>query len=263
MDSSIPLIGLGGGTLGGAWTDSGLWQAVGGHALAGAGIKVADIDSGIAFDNPCFDPTGYTYPAGFPKVDLGFERLATPKIIAARAYFRPDDPPAYVNTPADDPSDYGGGHGTHTAGTIACNYGTETTFPGATVGSKTMISGVAPKAQLMVYRVFYRATSGSNSAWDPELMRAIEDAVADGADVVNNSWGASALDTVEDDPLVKAYSAAVDAGVLVVFANGNDGPGTATAETPGVGPKFITVGASTYPARLHSDRRRHGADAGR
>jgi subtilisin family serine protease len=242
MDSSFPLIGLGTGTLGGPdWVDSGLWQTLGGHANAGKGMKIADIDSGITLSNPCFDPTGFTYPAGFPKFGAGYAAYVTPKVIAARAYFRSDDPPFYPATPVDDPGSGGGGHGTHTAGTMLCNYGTITTF-----GQGTKISGVAPSAQLMVYRVFYHSLAGSQSAYDPELIAAIEDAVKDGADVVNNSWGGTFVTGGTDDPLASAYESAVDAGVVVVFSAGNSGPNAMTVGSPGgSSDKFITAAAST------------------
>lgn len=234
MDASLSLIGAGSGVVGGPdWVDAGLWATVGGHDKAGQGLKIADIDSGINYKNPCFDPTGYTYPAGFPKFGEGYDAFVNGKIIAARAYFRADDPPKYAGTPEDDIE---GGHGSHTAGTIACNYGTETPFGGA------KISGVAPKAQLMVYRTFYHSIADSESAWDPELMAAIEDAVKDGADIVNNSWGGTPVTTPETDPLVIAYSAAVDAGVTVVFSAGNNGSAAYTIGSPSFGPKFISVG---------------------
>ena len=105
MDASLPLIGAGTGTVGGAdWVDSGLWAALGGHENAGMGLKIADIDTGISYKNPCFDPAGFTYPAGFPKYGAGYEAFVNPKIIAARAYFRPQDPPKYDATPEDDPA---------------------------------------------------------------------------------------------------------------------------------------------------------------
>jgi len=143
------LIGLGSGSLDGVWTDSGLWAAVGGHVNAGAGIKIADIDSGLDFSNPCFDPTGYTYPAGYPRYDNADDaRLVTPKVIVARAYFRPDDPPQYSRDARDDPFSVGqGGHGTHTAGAMVCNYGT--VAPAGLDHARTAISGVAPRAYLM------------------------------------------------------------------------------------------------------------------
>lgn len=246
MDASLGLIGLGTGTVGEpVWSDSGMWAELGGHANAGAGVKVAVIDSGITLNNPCFDPTGYSYPPGFPKYGTGYASYVNPKVIAARAYFRAADPPLYSDTPADDPAEHGGGHGTHTAGTVACNYGTTTDYPDVSGRGYTKISGVAPRAQIMVYRVFYYSESGDSSAWTPELVAAIEDAVADGAEVVNNSWGSLPLAKVADDPLVQAYNAAVAAGVTVVFSNGNSGPTTATTGSPAISPEFISVGAST------------------
>ena len=237
MDASLPLIGLGSGTLGGLdWTDAGLWQTLGGHQNAGKGIKVADIDTGITPSNPCFAPAGFTMPAGFPK---GESAVTNAKIIAARSYYRASDPPVNAIGAVDDPGANGGGHGTHTAGTIVCNYGTTTTLAGI------QISGVAPAAQLLVYKVFYKSQSGSGSAFTPELVAAIEDAVRDGADVVNNSWGGGNNNTV-NDPEVVAYEGAVDAGVVVVFSAGNSGPGTYTLGNPGANSeKFITVAAST------------------
>jgi subtilisin family serine protease len=245
LDAVIPLIGLGTGLVGDpTWVDNGLWAALGGHSLAGKGIKIADIDTGITPDHPCFSGIGYSYPSGFPKGDTS---VTNGKIIAAYAYFTPGDPPYYTATPVDDPEDGSGsygGHGTHTAGVMACNYGTPTNFPnGVTEGENIKMSGIAPKAQLMIYRVFYRSVSGQDGGFTPELIAAIDQAIEDGADVVNNSWGGDALDS-NNDPEVAAYSAAVDAGLVVVFAAGNDGS-SMTINSPGFGEKFITVGSST------------------
>src|SRR4029434_3045631 len=45
------------------------WTAAGGRATAGVGIKIGDIDTGIEETHPFFDPTGFSYPPGFPKCD--------------------------------------------------------------------------------------------------------------------------------------------------------------------------------------------------
>src|SRR5205807_8249867 len=45
------------------------WTAAGGRSNAGAGIKIGDIDAGIDENHPFFDPSGFTYPLGFPKCD--------------------------------------------------------------------------------------------------------------------------------------------------------------------------------------------------
>ena len=83
-----------------------LWGQVGGQSNAGAGVKVAIVDSGVFVrhdgtgaytGNPCFNDTGYAAPRGYP---VGDTRFTNNKVIVARAYFRPDDPPiAGENTP--------------------------------------------------------------------------------------------------------------------------------------------------------------------
>jgi hypothetical protein len=212
-----------------------LWGQVGGQSEAGKGIKIASIDTGIYVDNDCFDPTGYTYPPGYPKGDTS---VTTEKVIVARAYYRGDDPP----TPGDEgvlPGINGSSHGTHTSGSMACVPDTV----GQTGNLTYTISGVAPAADLMSYKVFYPSAGPfSGSAFDAELIAAIEDAVADGADVVNNSWGehsSSAFPTALDE----AYDAAWDAGMVVVFSAGNSGPYPYTVDHPS--DKNILVGAST------------------
>ena len=120
----------------------------------------------------------------------------------------------------------GSPHGTHVAGTVACNAGDRSPPSRA---SRSTISGVAPRAFLMNYRVFYPSESPEDfqngNAYMAELVQAIEDAVADGADVISNSWGSSYQNTLAwPDPMVQAAEAAVDAGVVMVFAQGNSGP---------------------------------------
>jgi len=222
MDVSLPLIGA-----------PDYWDANGGAVVAGVGVKVAVIDTGIDPDNPFFDPESATYPAGFPK---GVAAYTTPKIISARAYFRPDDP---VNTDRDTPNPVDHlGHGSHVAGTIAGV--ADTVFDLG--GYQATVSGVAPRARLMNYKVFYRAESGTEGAHEPELMAAFEDAVADGADVISNSWGGPDI-FGDADPSLEAYDAAVEAGCVVVFAAGNDGPGETSMGSPGSFGPFITVGS--------------------
>src|SRR5205823_1855596 len=69
------------------------WNAAGGRSHAGAGIKIGDIDSGIDETHPFFDPSGFSYPSGFPKcdaadssthkVDQNCEHVS-PKVIVAK-----------------------------------------------------------------------------------------------------------------------------------------------------------------------------------
>src|SRR5262249_4905067 len=113
-------------------------------------------------------------------------------------------------------------------------------------GLTETISGVAPRAYLMNYKVFYENDSVfSGNSFSTESIAALEDAVMDGADVINNSWGGTAEVDPNFDPIVEAAEAAVDAGVTVVFAAGNERPNYSTAGSPGYSDKLITVGAST------------------
>lgn len=233
--SSVPLIGA-----------EALWRApvIGGQANAGRGVKIAIIDGGIRVDNPFFNPAGFSYPAGFPKGDTAH---TTPKVIVARSYFRPDRPPLEGSeTPQPGPEDES--HGTHVAGIAAGVGGTVASI----AGLSQPISGVAPGAYLMNYKVFYANEESNFSAYGIELIAALEDAVADGADVINNSWGGRATGEPFADPITVAVEAAVDAGVTVVFSAGNEGPDPSTAGSPGYSEKVIAVGATTAPRTVAS-----------
>jgi len=222
-----------------------LWGEVGGQADAGKGIKVASIDSGIHPENPCFDPADYSYPTGYPLFDADKPHMNTEKVIVARAYFRDEDPPV-VGDEGTWPGDEGSSHGTHTSGIVACVPGTVASVDGVSY----TISGVAPAAYLMSYKVFYPTDSEwAGSAFDPELIAAVEDAVYDGADVVNNSWGEGSGSSYAD-ALDLAYEAAWDAGVVVVFSAGNSGPYPYTVDHESE--KNILVGASTTTGTIAS-----------
>jgi subtilisin family serine protease len=210
-----------------------LWDAVGGIDDAGEGIRVAIIDSGIAVDNPMFDPTDFTMPVGYP---LGEVAYTTNKVIAARKYLRASDP---VDTSIDseDPIDHRG-HGSHCAGIAAGDAPTALDLDGTSM----TVNGVAPRAYLMNYKVFYTSVSGQTGAFDVELMAAFEDAVADGADVISCSWG-GAPPMVEGTPSAEVYRAAIEAGAVVVFAAGNEGDGAASISYPGTIPEVLTVGS--------------------
>ncbi|UCC62773.1 MAG: S8 family serine peptidase [Anaerolineae bacterium] len=227
LDYSLPLINA-----------STLWTQLGGRDAAGAGIKVAVIDSGIDPDHLLFDGTSWSYPStgtwpkGYCADHTGF---CNGKIIATRYY----TPTFEVNAAEElTPQDHHG-HGTHCAGVSAGNRVT------ASYGTSTPeISGVAPGAWIMSYKGLFLNAAGTNAGGSNiMLVAAVEDAIADGADVINNSWGSTAIVMSENDPLVQAYEAAVDAGVVVVFSTGNAGPDYNTTGAPS-SPKFIEVGAS-------------------
>ncbi|HET7607308.1 MAG TPA: S8 family serine peptidase, partial [Gammaproteobacteria bacterium] len=141
------------------------------------------------------------------------------KVVGARFYLegflaQHELDPGEVRSPKD-----ADGHGTHIATIVAGNSVTATLL-GARVGR---VSGIAPRARIAVYKACWLepgATRGTCTTSD--LVRAIDDAVADGVDLINYSVGG--LETDLDAPDDLALLDALDAGVLTVVAAGNDGP---------------------------------------
>jgi len=113
------------------------------------------------------------------------------------------------------------GHGTQVAGIIAAD---------------GEITGIAPKSKILAYRV-----SEDGEAVSSELIiKAIKQAIIDGADIINISLG---VDVIHDD-IDHAVNEAVDNGIIVVVAAGNSGPDEKTIGSPGANPNAITVGAT-------------------
>ena len=208
LDASVPLINA-----------PVLWARLGGVGAAGQGMKIAILDTGIDITNPLFSDAGFTMPAGYPKTTIGSEALTNNKVIAAKSFLRP----------VSDAQDQNG-HGSNVAGIAA---GSVTASP---LG---MISGVAPMAYLGNYRVLGADGSGRTDL----IAQGIEQAVADGFDVLSMSFGAA--DDGTPDMTKTMSEAAVAAGKVVVIAAGNDGPDPTTINTPGTAPSAITVAAST------------------
>ncbi len=67
-------------------------------ATAGQGIRIGLVDDGIDQAHPYFDPSGFSYPAGFPKGNTAY---TTPKVIVARAFPSPSTDWKYAAKPFD------------------------------------------------------------------------------------------------------------------------------------------------------------------
>lgn len=203
-----------------------------GRAGAGAGVQVAVIDSGIDTSHACFAEDGYPVV-----VRVGDDRLTSNKVPIARAYadigahaLYPDGP-IVGEDPTADPVQM---HGTHVAGIIECRSGQT-----VTVGGRTLrIDGVAPSAVLASHVVFPGAGSAGVGPSDGTVARAIDQAVADGAQVINLSLSLPSA-SLTDAAIDRAWAA----GVVVVVAAGNDGPGAGTIAQPADHPQAIAVGS--------------------
>ena len=181
--------------------------------LDGAGIGVAVVDSGIAYHDDLADASGPQ------RVDRFVDFVGS------------------GHTPYDD---YG--HGTHVAGIIAGN-GDDSD------GRRT---GMAPAARLVGLKVLDSAGNGRVS----DVVAAIEYAVEHRDElnirVINLSIATPVYESYETDPLTIAARHAVEAGIVVVAAAGNNGVspegftryGGITA--PGNAPWVLTVGGSSH-----------------
>ncbi len=246
LDAVADLIGLDG-----ARSSSG--------AATGAGIKIAIIDSGLDFDHEAFQDDSLPQLPGYPRGRPEHLRFASRKVIAVRSYaelLNSGEPES--STPDDTTPRDRTGHGTAVA-MIAAGASVET--------PAGRIEGVAPKAYLGVYKV--AGTPGINTRPSTQaIIAAIDDAVADGMDVLNLSLGAPALSAwlacVEGgpqsacDPLaVAAQSAVVDFGRVVVAAAGNLGaegvgsqPTLNSIASPAIAPDVIAVAATLNSRKL-------------
>jgi subtilisin family serine protease len=215
------------------------------QGYTGEGVVVGVIDTGIWPEHPSFADDG-TYPAPVGVADgIPCEFGTTPgnaddatfactnKLLGARdmraAYNRVVGPELYDSARDAD------GHGTHVAGTAAGNAGVQAEVLGSQIGA---VSGVAPRAQVIAYKV-----CGDLGCFTSDLAGGIDQAVADGVDVINYSIGGGAGAVGVDD---LAFLFANDAGVFVATSAGNSGPGAGTVGSPAVFPWLTSVGASTH-----------------
>ena len=199
--------------------------AVGGDDRRGDGIKVAILDTGIDITHPCFSDTGYP-----SQTKLGSPGLTNNKVIAAKVFS--NRTPQLRFTPEAIQE-----HGTHVAGTVACNFGTPATVDGVTTYD---MSGVAPRALLGNYNIFPGALESARSE---DIMNALEAAYQDGFDVANMSLGGGARGI--QDLLTVAVDNLDQANMVVAVASGNSGPGLLTVESPGSAARALTAGAAS------------------
>ncbi len=144
----------------------------------------------------------------------------------------------------NSPRDFGG-HGTHTASTAGGNADVPMTGDQAFFGNA---NGIAPRARIAVYKTCWETGTGG-SCFSSDSIAAIDQAVADGVDVINYSVSGSRTNFL--DGVEVAFLFAADAGVFVAASAGNSGPGASTVAHPG--PWLTTVAASTHDRNYEAD----------
>ena len=202
------------------------WETVGGVDRAGAGMKIGILDSGLDLTHPGFKTDALTAPDSYPRAtNEDIRSRLNGKVIVYRTY---EQMAGFAETALDN-----SGHGTGVAMAAA---GVRVKSP------KAEIQGVAPAAQLGVYKMFVGPDGGSSNT--AIATKAIDDAAADGMDVINISWGFLPQIRPELDPLSPTIARAASLGVAVIKSNGNSGPARLSGSTPTVGPNGIAVGAA-------------------
>ncbi len=218
-----------------------VWERLGGRENAGRGVKIGVLDTGVDFSNPMFHDLDLLPPPGFPRGDLA---LATNKVIVAKVIRSIFDETDTRLDPGHRTAQDLVGHGSHVA---SCAAGATVRLEGIPGARPVVMSGVAPKAYIGSYRIF------APRAFTDNIVAAIEEAVQDGMDILNMSFGPRTPPT--SDPAFNAQVIAVNnaaqAGVLSVIAAGNKGlspPFNSAGGTVGgaaESSEALTVGAST------------------
>ena len=113
------------------------------------------------------------------------------------------------------------GHGTQVAGVIAAD---------------GQIVGIAPKAKILAYKVSENGEGVSSDL----IIRAIEKAIEDEADIINISLGVNKTNPKID----RAVNLALEKEIFIITAAGNDGPELKTIGSPGRNSGSVTVGAT-------------------
>ena len=200
----------------------------------GLGVRVADIDSGLDTTQPNMQGVLAQNASG-------------------QSLYRD-----FTGTDLQDAM----GHGTGTAGMIVSQgvttYGVSTTpYYGPLKGDPTVVTpfrvlGMAPAAKLIVAKVFDPRLKGGGgyASW---IVSAVQWAVDNHAQVINESFGWQDVPTGGPDPVALADEAAAKAGVVVCVAAGNSGPGFGTIADPAADGSVLAVGASTMFRDLGED----------
>ncbi|XP_055826022.1 subtilisin-like protease SBT1.3 [Solanum dulcamara] len=218
--------------------------------LSDHNVIVGVLDTGIWPESPSFNDTGMTgVPAhwkGACETGRGFEKHhCSKKIVGARVFFRGYEAASgKINERGEFKSARDqDGHGTHTAGTVAGSVVRGANLLGYAYGTAR---GMAPGARVAAYKVCW-----VGGCFSSDILSAVDQAVADGVNVLSISLGGGVSSYNRDSLSIAAFGA-MEKGVFVSCSAGNGGPDPISLTN--VSPWITTVGASTmdrdFPATV-------------
>ena len=230
-------------------------QGITGFAPSGGqGTVVGVIDSGVNWNHPSFEDPGFP---GWDHVNPYGSQLGlcsdsrvrcNDKLVGVYDFVQDNSSTTWVeeNTRGKDNS----GHGSHVASTAAGNP-RDVILSGLTV----QVAGVAPNANIVSYRVCYIGDpddSEDNGCQSSAILSAIDQAIADGVDVINYSIGGGEFEPWLSGMAPRAFLNARAAGIFVATSAGNSGPEAGTIGSPANAPWIVAVGNASHDRVLGS-----------
>ncbi|GAB2212469.1 hypothetical protein Droror1_Dr00020438 [Drosera rotundifolia] len=227
-------------------------------AKYGRDIIVGHLDSGIWPESESFNDEGFgPIPESWKGVCQSGDGFNTSccnrKLIGARYYSKAYEKhygPINATIDIRSPRDLDG-HGTHTASTAVGRIIPNVSFMSTSLGQGTA-SGGAPMARLATYKVCWAVPNSEkvkgNTCFEPDMLAAMDDAIADGVHVMTLSLGSSSPVGYKEDGIAVGAFHAVKNNIVVACSAGNSGPKAATLSNPA--PWIITVGASSLDRRF-------------
>ncbi|CAL8157864.1 unnamed protein product [Prunus armeniaca] len=186
----------------------------------GDGIVIGLLDTGIWPESKVFNDEGLGPIPNQWKGQCPFNTTDSPDFLSPRDVF---------------------GHGTHTSTIAGGSFVYNASYRGLGLGS---VRGGAPRARLAMYKVCWNVPRGQCSSAD--ILKAFDDAIHDGVDVISVSLGTQLplFSEVDDRDTISIGSFhAVAKGIPVVCGAANEGPSEYTVEN--TAPWILTVAATT------------------
>ncbi|XP_012835452.1 PREDICTED: cucumisin-like [Erythranthe guttata] len=199
-------------------------------------VVIGLLDTGIWPEHPSFNDTGFgPPPSKWKGTCTNTNFTCNNKIIGARYYNSENE---YYQGDIPSPRD-SEGHGTHTAST-ASGIEADASYFGL---AKGVARGGVPSSRIAVYKVCW--SSGCGSA---DILKAFDDAIADGVDIISVSLGSEWPMDYFDDPIAIGSFHAMKNGILTANSAGNSGPSPVSVAN--YSPWTLTVAASSIDRKF-------------